>query len=148
MQAVMTWDNGPSTQDSSCSASVEDDLMELFDQFAGSMSPMSDWLEPDTVVISKASLQEKSATYQVIVQNIITSTLLDTGPNISVISERFCMSLSQTPHLLKVHMHKVTSASGANLGPIGQHDLTFRLGNKQFTNRFTILQGFMLKYHF
>ena len=37
-------------------------------------------------------------------------------------------------------MLKVTSASGANLGPLGQCDLTFRLGNKEFTDRFIVLQ--------
>ena len=37
-------------------------------------------------------------------------------------------------------MHKVMSASGSNLGPIGHCDLTLRLGKKQFMDRFTILQ--------
>ena len=32
--------------------------------------------------------------------------------------------------------------SGVNLGPIGQCDLTSRLGNKQFTGRFIALQYF------
>ena len=32
------------------------------------------------------------------------------------------------------------SASGANLGIIGQCDLTLSLGSKQFTERFIILQ--------
>ena len=36
-------------------------------------------------------------------------------------------------------MHKVISTSGPNLGPIGQCDLTFRLGSKHFTNRFISL---------
>ena len=40
--------------------------MELFNQFSGLMSPMADWLEPDiTIVNSEASLQGKSATYQI-----------------------------------------------------------------------------------
>ena len=62
--------------------------------------------------------------------NIVTSALLDTGANTLVISERFFRSLLHTPQLLEVCMQKVASASGANLGPIGQCDLTFRLGNK------------------
>ena len=37
-------------------------------------------------------------------------------------------------------MHKVTSASGANIGQIGQCNLTFRLGNKQFMDWFIVLQ--------
>ena len=59
----------------------------------------------------------------------------------SVISEMFFRSLPQTPQLLKICMHNVTSGSGANLGLIGQCDLTFRLGNKQFTDRFIRLQN-------
>ena len=37
-------------------------------------------------------------------------------------------------------MHIVTYACGANLGPIGQYDLTFWLGNKQFTDGFIVLK--------
>ena len=78
------------------------------------------WLEPDTtVVISEASLQGKGATYQVTIQNLTTVALLDTRTNISVVSEKFFKSLPQKPKLSKVHMHKVMSASGANLGPMG-----------------------------
>ena len=102
----MTQENDPSTQDSSCSAAGEDDMMELFDLFARWMSPMSDLLELDTIShqasSAKHSLQGKSPTYQVIVQNIITSALLDTGANILVILERFFRSVPQTPQLLKV----------------------------------------------
>ena len=54
--------------------------------------------------------------------------------------EKFFKSLPQTHKLLNVCTHKVTSASGANLGPLGQCDLTFRLRNKQVTDRFIILQ--------
>ena len=42
--------------------------------------------------------------------------------------------------ILKVCTQKLMLAGRANLGPIGQCDLTFRLGNKQFTDRFIILQ--------
>ena len=37
-------------------------------------------------------------------------------------------------------MHIVTSVGGTNLGLLGQCDLAFRLGNKQFTDRFIVLQ--------
>ena len=126
----MASENYPSTQDRVCNVTDEDILMELFDQFSRFMLPMSDWLEADTIVISEASLQGRSATYQVTIQNIVTTALLDTGANISVVSEKFFRSLPQTPQLLKIHAHKVMSASGANLGPIDQCDLTFRLGKK------------------
>ena len=36
------------------------------------------------------------------------------------------------------------SASGASLGPTGQCKITFRLGNKQFTDRFIVLQDIIL----
>ena len=76
VQAVMTQENELLNQDLSCHATGEADFTELFDQFAGWMSP-SDWLEPDMVVINKVSLQGKSTIYQVIVQNIITSLSVD-----------------------------------------------------------------------
>ena len=38
-------------------------------------------------------------------------------------------------------MHKVTSSSGAILGQVGQCILIFRLGNKQLSDRFIVLQG-------
>ena len=49
-------------------------------------------------------------------------------------------SLPHTPQLLKVHMNNITSTSGANLGPVGQYDLTFRLVNKQCADQFIVLQ--------
>ena len=70
---------------------------------------------------------------QFAIQNILTTGLLNTGANISVVWGKFFRPF--TAKLLKVCMHKVTSASGANLGPIAQCDLTSRLGNKQFTDR-------------
>ena len=65
------WDD-PSTQDPVCNVAGNDGLMELFDQFSRLMLPMLDSLEPDTVVISKASILRKSAIYQVTIQNVVT----------------------------------------------------------------------------
>ena len=59
----------------------------LFDQFMRWMLPL-DWLQLGKVVISEAYLQGKSTTYQIAVQNITISALLDTGINISVMSEK------------------------------------------------------------
>ena len=70
---------------------------------------------------------------------MVTSALLDAGANISVILEKFLGSLPHTPQLLKACMHKVMSASRDIIGQIGQCDLTFRLGNKQFTDMFISL---------
>ena len=136
----MAGENDQATQDSTGNTTDEDGLIELFNQFCNLTSPMSDCIEPDTmVVVSEASLQGKINTYQVTIQNLITIALLDTGANIPVVLEMFFKSLHQTPQLLKVCVHKVTSASGANLGLIGECDLTFRLGNKQVTDRFIVL---------
>ena len=46
----------------------------------------------------------------------------------------FFRSSLQTPQLLKVHTQIVMSASGANIGPVGQCDLTFRLWNSSQTD--------------
>ena len=61
------------------------------------------------------------------------------GTNISGVVEFFFKCLPQKPKLSKVYLPKVR-ASGANLGSIGQCDLTFQLGNKHFRDRFIALQ--------
>ena len=71
------------------------------------------------MVLSGVSFQGKSATSQVTVQNIITSASLDTGANIIVVSEKVLQVIVTQPSITKIQTHKVTSASGANLGPIG-----------------------------
>ena len=65
-------------------------------------------------------------TCKVIIQNFTTLVFLDTGTNTSSVLEKFFNSLPQKPKLCNTHTHKVTSASGANLGQIGQCDFTFR----------------------
>ena len=140
VETIMADENGPFAQDPIGNATDEDSLMELFDQFASMTSSMLNWLELDiTIVISEVSLQGKSTTYQITIQNLITIALLGTGANKSVVLEKFFRLLPQTPQLLIVHTHNVTSASGANLGAVDQCHLTFRLENKQFTDRFIIL---------
>ena len=54
------------------------------------------------------------------------SALPDIGANISVILEKVFWSLFLMHHLFNICMHVLTSASRANLGAIGQCDLTFR----------------------
>ena len=69
----------------------------------------------------------------------MTTALLETwGKNIYNVLKKFFKSSPQTPQLLKVSTHKVTSASRANIGPVGQCDLTFRLGNKKLMDRFVL----------
>ena len=98
--------NDPAIQSPFDNVVDEDILMELFDQFSGLKSPVLDWLEMDTTVtVSEASLQGKSATYQVTIQNLVTTALLDARANISDVMEKFFKSLPQTPQLLKVCTH-------------------------------------------
>ena len=55
---VMAGENDPSTQEQIGNVTDEDGLMELFDQFSGLTSSVSDRLEPDTTnVIVDTSLQ-------------------------------------------------------------------------------------------
>ena len=76
----MAGENDPSTQSPFGNVTDGDGIIELFTQCFGLMSHLFDWQEPDTVVMIEASLQGKSATYQVIIQNIITTApLLNTG---------------------------------------------------------------------
>ena len=84
----MVGENDPSTQDTANNVTDEDGLMELFDQFFRLMSLMSDCLEPDSIIISEASHEGKSTTYQVTIQNITTRALLDTGANLSLFFQR------------------------------------------------------------
>ena len=64
METIITGKNDSSTQVSIGNVTDEDGLMELFDQFSGLMSPMSDWLKLDnTVIITEASLQGKTTTH-------------------------------------------------------------------------------------
>ena len=76
----MAGKNDPSTKEPIGKVKDEDGLMELFNQFPSLTSNKLGWLEPDTaIVISEASLQGKSAMYQVTIQNLITTALLDKG---------------------------------------------------------------------
>ena len=141
METIMANVNEPSTQDAISNETYEDRLMELFNQFSGLTLSKSDWLESDTTIVtSETCLQGKSTTYQIKIQNLKITALLDTGASIWVVLEKFFKSLHQTPQLFKVCKHKDISPGGANLGPVGQCDLTFRLGNKRFTDGIIVLQ--------
>ena len=84
--------------------------------------------------------KEKNTTCQVTIQDLTIMTLLDTGDNISVMLEKFFNALPQKPTSSQIHKCKITSASGANIGPIGQCSLTFQLENKHFMDMFIVLQ--------
>ena len=121
MESIMTNKKYQASKEPIGYPTDEDDIMKLFDQLSSLTSPMLDWLTPDTIiVINEASLQGKSTTYKVKIQNLQTIALLDTGANITVVSEKFFNSPPQKLKLSKVHTHKATSSSGASLGPIGQ----------------------------
>ena len=134
--------NYPTSQEPISNSTDEDELMKLFYRFFGFTPSSSDLLELDTTIVtSEASLQGKSTTYQVTIQNLTTIALLNTGANISVILKKFFKPLPQNHSYQKyTHTHKVMSVSGITLCPIGQCNLTFQLRNKHFTDRFIVLQ--------
>ena len=73
----------PATQDPIGNVPLEDGLMKEFDQFSGLTSPILDWLGPDTNnVISEASLEGKSTSYEVTTWNLIATAPLQPGANI------------------------------------------------------------------
>ena len=57
----------------------------------------------------------------------------------SVISQKIQILASEIKNYSN-HIHIVTSASGANLGPIGQCHLSFKSGNNCFTDNFIVLK--------
>ena len=126
MESIITNENHSASEEPISDATDEDDLMKLFNQLSVLMLSMSYWLElGTTIVISEASLQGKGTTYEVKIQTLITIAVLDTGANISIVSIMFFNSLPKKTKLAKVNTHNVMSVSGANLGPIGQCDLSF-----------------------
>ena len=66
--------------------------------------------------------------------------ILVTGKKYYLFQKSFLGHCCKHHSCCKICIHKVMSASGANLGPKGQCDLKFRLGNKQFTDSFIVLQ--------
>ena len=96
----MAGENDPSSQNPASHVTYEDGIMELFDQVSRLMLPVSDWLEQDTIAISEASLTRKSATYQVTIQDM-TTALLDTGTNISVLLKKFFSVISTNTSTVK-----------------------------------------------
>ena len=82
----------------------------------------------------------KSATYQIIIQNLITAALLDTGANIISCFGKVLQVITANTSTIKSTDAKVYQLVGFIEGPLGKCDLTFRLGNKQFTARFIILK--------
>ena len=96
---------------------MREDLLNLFKQYSNFAQPTSDWLGADTtIVISEASIQRTSANLPLLqFQEQPTKGLLDTGANISVISQKFFQIFTSKTQIIKItHTHKVTSASGAN----------------------------------
>ena len=120
MEAITSNDNNTNSKVPKQELTNEKNLFKLFEQYSDFTQALSVCLEVATaVVISKASVHN---TYHVIAQKQPTIALLDTGANISVISQ-FCFP--QKRKLVKLHMHKIMLASGASLGLIGYCHPTF-----------------------
>ena len=82
-------------------AANDEDLLSLFNQYTGFMSPTLDWLSTDLAfIINEVSLERISATYHIKIQQCTTTALFDTDGNMLDISQKID-SLPQKPKLLK-----------------------------------------------
>ena len=136
---TVTDDEQADTAESANKTADEEDLLNLFNQYPDVMSSISDWLFKDIdVIINEASSEGISAEYSITMQQYTSTVLFETHVNVSVMSQKFFNTLPQKPKLLKPNACTVTLASGTDLGPIGQCNLTFRLWNKCFTDKFII----------
>ena len=80
METITTDENYTNSKEPIHETTNEEDLMNLFELYSDFTSHSSDWLGAyATVVISEASIQGRSATYHVTVQEQPTIALLDTG---------------------------------------------------------------------
>ena len=68
----------------SCEMNDGEDLLSLFNQYSNPVLPNSDLLATeDALIINKASVEGISTTYHITVQEHTTTTLFDTGANMS-----------------------------------------------------------------
>ena len=81
----MTNDKQTDTAESAHKA-ADEDLLSLFDQYSDLMSSSWDWLSKDIDVINKTCSEGNRVEYSIIVQQCTTTTLFDTGPNVSIMS--------------------------------------------------------------
>ena len=87
----------------------------------------------------KPLYKEKAPQTQVKFQNLTTTALLNTGENILVVSEVLQITTSKNQNYQKnthIKSHQLVEL----ITPIHQCDFMFHLGNKCFTDRFTVLQ--------
>ena len=133
----MAGENDPSTQDPIGNVTGEDGLMELFSQFSSMMSAISDKLKSQILSLSSVKLLYKGKHY-LSGHSSKPNNNSSTGHRVKYI-RKILQVITLCIKLLKVCTHKVTSACGTNLDPTGQSVLTFRVGNRQFKDRFVIL---------
>ena len=144
MEPIITTDDEQTdTAGSVHNSADEGDLLSLFDNYPDFISPISPWLSTDiSIVINETSSEGISAEYSIIVQQCKTTTLFDTGANMSVISWVAFNSSLQKLKLLGSNTCTVKSSIGTKLGLIEQCYLTFKLENKYVMNKFIVVWNF------
>ena len=114
METITTNKNNTNSTEPIHKLTDKEDLMNLTEEYSNFLPPTLDGLGADaTIVVSESFIQGMSATYYITVQERPTIALLDTGPNMSfILPKNLNPCLNST--LLKSHIHRVMSASGAN----------------------------------
>ena len=118
--------------------SGEDDENSIQDIMANVNYYTHEWLG-DKHVIYKVGNPDVKAEYKILVQNNPSTVLFDSEASVPLISEEFYKHFSYAVKLLKHDDTIIVTASGSNLGPVGQCYLTFKLGKKTFTDKIYIL---------
>ena len=104
--------------------SGDDDENTIQDIVANTGYPTHEWLGNKCVVINEVCDPYVKAKYKILVQDKLPTTLFDSGASISVMSNKINKHLTYAVKLLK-HETAMITASGSNLGPVGQCYLTF-----------------------
>ena len=103
METITTDENNTNSKELIHEPPNEEEQMNLLEQYSNFTPTTPDWQGADTtVVISEASIQGKSATYHVTVQDQPTIVLLDTEENISVIFQKTFWNLVPKTKIIKI----------------------------------------------
>ena len=116
----------------------KEDLLSLFDQYSDLMSPTLAWLSTGiTIVINEASPEGISAETTLHFNSSQQQHWSTQVPTCQSYHNSF--STPQELKLLQSNKCTVTSSSCTDVGPIWQCYLTFKLGNKYFTDKVIFL---------
>ena len=117
---------------------ADEDLLSLFDQYSELMSPTLDWLSTDiATVMNETSLEGISATYHITVQQCTTTAMFDMVPACQSYHKKFLTLY----HNVTKDKYKYSNFSYLHWRRTDRTCyLTFKLGNKNFMDKFIVLQ--------